>query len=100
MSSKAFNALAVEFGKYDIQEKNEYQFLLENQNYILFGDGEKMVVYLNDSQHTIQKKTDISDVKEHLHFNFSVYLLNDDSKDTFEGPIPFISFLRTLEIDK
>lgn len=59
-----------------------------------------MLAILNETDDNTKKEVKFSELKDKLHFNFPIYILRDEQKGSFEGPLPFISFLRSLEDTK
>lgn len=75
----------VEFSKeFLIEEWSEYKFLTDNKDAILIGEGNVLVAArMKDKQQDI--------------FDFNVYLLDDNAKETYEGPYKISEFLRNCE---
>jgi len=71
----------IEFkSEYDIKERNEYKFLREHRDAILIAEGDAMICALMCNE--IQLEDD-----------FYVYILDDEKKDSVEGPYLLSQFL-------
>jgi hypothetical protein len=69
-------------GEYFIKNYEDYKWLKENEDFIIFGDGDAMIV---------SKQEEIQDEKD-----FNIYIIYDENK--VKGPIKLSEFLQTLQI--
>jgi len=71
-------------GEYFIKNYEDYKWLKENEDFIIFGDGDAMIA---------SKQEEIQDEKD-----FNIYIIYDEKE--VEGPIKLSEFLQTLQIKK
>lgn len=88
MTSK-FNVTDIQWGEFDIEERNDYKFLREHSDAVLIGDGDNgIIVALND-----KPSSNPDEFMKNINLNFDVYILRDDKKDEVEGPFKMLDLL-------
>lgn len=88
--SEKYQVYDIAFGEFDIEERDEFKFLRENENAVLIGDGENGIIAALNDEDTNQKKN----LKKRLA-NLQLYILRDEHKDAVEGPFTFKDFITT-----